>query len=122
MSKKIIKIHDHEAAINFTAERGIEVIMGGKPFNNIEMARIFAICYAITNQPRLYEIFRQVLRQDFIIQKNEEIDLNKRSKIQTMIDLLTVKEVDEADTIDTDNLPKTASVTPISLLKKEDES
>jgi len=94
---KLLKVKNNEVAIHFTSDSGIQFIVGEGQLEHIEISRAFAICYALTSMPRIYEIFRQILRNDLILQKKEIVDVNKRLKMQQLIDLLTVSEDDKEE-------------------------
>ena len=99
-SHKILKIRNNEVAIHFSSESGIQFVLGEGDLKQIEIARAFALCYAMTSMPRIYEMFRQILRNDLIEQKKEVEDIKKRIKMQELIKLLTVEgdELEEEST------------------------
>jgi len=87
---KLLKVKNNEVAIHFTSDSGIQFIVGEGQLEHIEISRAFAICYALTS-------IRQIFRNDLILQKKEIVDVNKRLKMQQLIDLLTVSEDDKEE-------------------------
>jgi len=85
---KNLKVRYNEAALVFTKEGTIDIVLGGGPLPGITSAQAYAVCYAALTDNIYFELFKAIIAKDMIEKKEKATDIGEISARDEMIDLL----------------------------------